>query len=751
MTTYGRANYMKSSKQHDNLLLAVKVTIIIIICLLYSLKSNGVTIDIFSVPLNYINSSDEYNWYLALLNYFETGNVLENPRLGAPFVSELYDFPMFLTFKFDLFVLRFILFFYPNVFIALNLYYVLLPAFIGTTAFFALRSLNTPDWINMGGAVTYAFLPFYYMRALSHFALTTYQFVPLAFLLCVWGYKRKIFISFRKTELTKNYRNWMAVCFCILIANNGNGYWQAFSCFFLLATGLLALYDTGKWKSAVSCFIPLALITLFFAVALYPSVRYQVERGRNPEAVKRLIFESDIYGLKITQMLLPYEIPGNNRLETNFKHYLKEAPLTNENQTAYLGVVGSFGFVLLLSRLLLKRKELKQTNSDMLLDLFARLNICALLLAIIGGFGTVFSVFTAPGILLRGYNRISVYIAFLSIATVCLCAQKLIENKDGQKLRLCQTGLFFLLLTHFVCLYSWFHFCPNYSALRTKYQSDKQFVAGIEDILPEAAMVYQLPYHKFPEAGPVNLLLDYQLFTGVLHSKSLKWSYGGMKGREGDAWHSWVNSLQFSKRVKILSLVGFQGIYIDRRAYKQQELKELEKELSDCLKVIPIVSKDKNLAFYSMKAYNESYLTKYTEEELQCLRQIFLSSKIKINGISYIEKDARGMTWQWMDKIVLVSFENQGKPYNREVQLNIAAGVSADANLIVNINGNETSYRISNKPTPVIVVAHFKHGINTIELRTDAAKVYAPNDGRSMYIRMINCDTIGNAILPSLK
>lgn len=145
---------MKSSKQHDNLLLAVKVTIIIIICLLYSLKSNGVTIDIFTVPLgyiNYINSSDEYNWYLALLNYLETGTVLENPRLGAPFVSELYDFPMFLTFKFDLLVLRFILFFYPNMFIALNLYYILLPAFIGITAFFALRSLNTPDWINMGG------------------------------------------------------------------------------------------------------------------------------------------------------------------------------------------------------------------------------------------------------------------------------------------------------------------------------------------------------------------------------------------------------------------------------------------------------------------------------------------------------------------------------------------------------------------------------------------------------------------------
>ena len=77
-----------------------------------------------------------------------------------------------MTFNFDLLVLRVILFFFPDVFIALNLYYVILPAFTGLTSFFALRSLDTPDWLNMGGAVAYAFLPFYYMRAREPFALT---------------------------------------------------------------------------------------------------------------------------------------------------------------------------------------------------------------------------------------------------------------------------------------------------------------------------------------------------------------------------------------------------------------------------------------------------------------------------------------------------------------------------------------------------------------------------------------------------
>ena len=103
---------MKTLKQGDNIWTVVKALAVVIICLLYSVKSNGVTGDILSVPLNYINSSDSYNWYLAEKNLLETGNILYNPRLGAPFISELYDFPVFLTFKFDLLVLQFILSFF---------------------------------------------------------------------------------------------------------------------------------------------------------------------------------------------------------------------------------------------------------------------------------------------------------------------------------------------------------------------------------------------------------------------------------------------------------------------------------------------------------------------------------------------------------------------------------------------------------------------------------------------------------------
>ena len=265
-------------------------------------------------------------------------------------------------------------------------------------------------------------------------------------------------------------------------------------------------------------------------------------------------------------------------------------------------------------------------------------------------------------------------------------------------------------------------------------------------------MVYQLSYHKFPESGPVNKMNDYQLLTGFLHSQKLRWSYGAMKGREGDQWHEWIASLPLNKRIKIFSLVGFQGIYIERRAYKQKELEELEAELVSLLNVNPIESKDKNLAFYSMKSYNDSYLSKYTHEDIHKLHNILLSrgSRLNVKGLSHIEKDSHGNTWRWMDKNVKIGFEYQGKPYDKEIKLSIAAGASSEANLKVDINGNLFTYKIYNKPISIVIPAHFRQGKNIIELYTDADKVNAPKDKRSMYMRLINCDINEDTLLPSL-
>lgn len=65
-----------------------------------------------------------------------------------------------------------------------------------------------------------------------------------------------------------------------------------------------------------------------------------------------------------------------------------------------------------------------------------------------------------------------------------------------------------------ICVFSIWEGCPAlvtpaYDTIEAEYTSDKEFVEAIEDELAPGSMIYQLPYHKYPEDGPVNDMADY--------------------------------------------------------------------------------------------------------------------------------------------------------------------------------------------------------------------------------------------------
>jgi hypothetical protein len=111
------------------------------------------------------------------------------------------------------------------------------------------------------------------------------------------------------------------------------------------------------------------------------------------------------------------------------------------------------------------------------------------------------------------------------------------------------------------------------------YENDHEFVARIEEMMPEGAMIYQLPYHEYPEGGYVNDMNDYELWEGFIHSKTLKWSYGGVVGRESDNWLNTVNNDDVGEMLQAILEKGFSGVYIDRRAYEDEDIVQLENEL----------------------------------------------------------------------------------------------------------------------------------------------------------------------------
>jgi phosphoglycerol transferase len=133
-----------------------------------------------------------------------------------------------------------------------------------------------------------------------------------------------------------------------------------------------------------------------------------------------MFFESEIYGLKIIQMLLP--VPGHfvGKLSSLSERYLALSPYISENRMSSLGLVAAFGFFIMTAWGLLRPKFTSKPFSDQskrrisLLDQLSSLNMFSVLIATIGGFGTLIAFLFFPSI--RAYNRISIYIAFFSLA-----------------------------------------------------------------------------------------------------------------------------------------------------------------------------------------------------------------------------------------------------------------------------------------------------------------------------------------------
>jgi len=87
-----------------------------------------------------------------------------------------------------------------------------------------------------------------------------------------------------------------------------------------------------------------AFLALLLSIA--PAISYKLQNGPNSSVAERLVGESDIYGLKISTMLLPSTFHPIAALRKEKQTYVLSFPslLANESEQATLGCFGVFGF-----------------------------------------------------------------------------------------------------------------------------------------------------------------------------------------------------------------------------------------------------------------------------------------------------------------------------------------------------------------------------------------------------------------------
>jgi phosphoglycerol transferase len=521
---------------------------------------------------------------------------LRTKMLGAPFGAADFDYPEAEAANYLLFAALGV---FSQDWVTVANLHVLLAFFLSSlTAFLFFRWLGIRRALAIVGSILFAFLPYHFIRLvpLSHILLASYWNVPLAVwvALCCWPVERGL----PATDVNVMLRRTSIVLALIAIATGGI-YYAFFGCFLILVAATAAAVETRSFRSAIPGVASITVVCLAVVAQLLPTLYLVWRIGPNAEAASRGVFESEIYGMKLVQLAVPQPNHPSQFLRDLSTRYAEGAPLVDENQAAALGVLGAIGIVILCVVGFVRL--VRGGGTATIMDRLALLAGAAIALGTIGGLGAFFAMTISS--MIRAYNRVSIFIGLLAIAALMLALGHAVQPLQGRRqIRKPVLGLGIAGLLIFGLWDQSARF--QQTQIADTFLSDRQFFRRVEAALPPHSSVYQLPYHPYPEVGPMHLMKDYEHFRGYLHASSLRWSYGGMKGRHGDLWLRALNNRPLAEQISLAAQSGFGAIYLDRHAY-QDGGAAIEKILRETLGQPIAASADGSMVVFRMQPTGE--------------------------------------------------------------------------------------------------------------------------------------------------
>lgn len=509
-----------------------------------------------------------------------------NDRIGAPDVSSLIDFPaMGMLMGLLLWLITLFVKSTPAV---MYVYLILSFALDGVSMSMLLRKLKIKKEISFIISLLFAFAPYHFYRYLGHSSLISYMSVPIAIYLCLYI-----------IDIVEEDKIWkLAVCSVLLGLEYG--YYYAFGLIMMALAYIVRLVRTKDIKGTFRKLWLVGVVLFTVLLSLMPGIVYSALHGANEIAGKRSPIEQEIYGLKIINLLLPVTYSRNEFLLKFTNKYLNSgAPLQTENVTAGLGIVAGIGFLCLCAAFIISFSK-KDLNSKKwkTVDFLSLCVLTFLLAGAIGGFGEIFAWFVTAQI--RCYNRSSIFITGLSLVMVAMLLDYIGSRHARASFALCAVvlvvGLYDQVGINHVAY-------PELADVQKGYET---YFSQVENNLGNEAMVYQLPFFPFPEYSAK----DYRHFKGYLFTDTIRWSYGGVKGRNVSAEKLHIDSGMSYEFLAGIQNAGFKAVYVDTDLYDNQGTAVLE--FYDSLNISPMISSDGKLYTYDISnlVVPEEYLIK---------------------------------------------------------------------------------------------------------------------------------------------
>jgi hypothetical protein len=610
------------------------------------------------VPLAY--GSDALLTQMLVKSVVTGGWVWHIHGLGAPLGNQLFDFPVatddlnFLTMK----ILGLVTSDSAKV---MNVWFLLTFPAEAITGYAVLRWLGVSRLCSIVCAILFADSPYHLLRGEVHLLLSEYVSIPIATYMIVSVLRGSRL--FRRHAARTGTRSWLSarnvamVVLCLIIGSLGV-YYAVFAILLIGVAGVLSSAGRRAWSPVLQAALLVAIIGGMSFVNDIPAALYRHDHGIDHLVADRLPQESELYALKLVEMVLP---PPGDRIGA-FRslryRYDTTTPVPSEDGQQALGIVGSLGLGVLLLVGLAAVAGLGRGS-----EWFSRqreISFAALTAFLVGTLGGVSAllayIFSSQ---IRGWDRISIFIDFFALAAVGLSLDAVGRRLLGWR-RFAGRGRIWLLaalaLVLVVGVYdqSTLTAIPPYYANGVAYGNDALFVGQIQRLMPRQASIFQLPYVPFPENPPVGRMLDYDLGRGYVQTTDgLSWSYGAIKGRPQD-WQGATASLPLPTLVDGVVAAGFSGIWIDTYGYADNGAAVVD-GIRALIGQAPMVSRNQREVFFDLRPYAARLRAASGDKAIAALGSAILHPPGITYGNGVYPPDPNGNIWTTPDAIASIS------------------------------------------------------------------------------------------------
>lgn len=511
---------------------------------------------------------------LAMMKAAEEGEFVpltwkQVSRLGAPDGANWNDWPLLEELQIVFFAVLGKIF---GLFGGLNVG-MLLGHWLAAATFYAVaRYLGClRPWAFVGG-LAYGLAPFLFAQSPHHITTEYVWHVPLFILVWKW-------VSAEPGLEWGSRRFWFAVGVAVLTGLQ-SPYFTNVLCQLTLLGAAASAWRQRSVAALKPALAVIAAAAVSFVLMNLDTWTYRLANGANQGAVVREYKWLEIYGLKLVDLVIPPVTHHAAGFATFAAAHRSGAPLLDEG--SYLGIVGIAAVALLAvtaARDMVDRGRMPAAAWQVLWIVLTfstgGLN------AILGAFG--FTLFRTG----CRYSVVILAIALMHAAEWLSARQR--ATAAGTATETTRIGVLTAVIgLSLLVLWDQVPRAPapeQLALIARQVEADRGFVAEMESVLPDGAMIFQLPVMEFPET-PVPGIASYDHFRPYLHGSRLRYSFGSMKGRPREQWQPAVQQKMFEGAVpdqqaqKIRFSIanvnaaidemqkrGFKAVYINRNGF----------------------------------------------------------------------------------------------------------------------------------------------------------------------------------------